>query len=618
MKIIGNERQQSIQSFGRALTSLEEKDFSRTADAAMRSLGVEDGTRIFKVFQTALPTEQGQNLGIGKINSDKAIDYLKFNALYTGSNVVKIYPVGQIPSKLRFENYFCPYERSSTVVGEDNINFFKLMNDDYGNLLSQDDVVPLTVRDDISYVDYENELDEKTGVVSSLITKAYENMQKIDTPERIAIKNEFEEFKSSNKTDTMDRLAIAPFVRATEPDLFWGIETSTEKQQKFDAYKKKYEKEIEIFKFGKFLALKHLNEAKIELNNNGLDLCGDCPIGFSEDEVFCFPEAFYPKNITPGWGFRAIRYEDIPKEGTVANRLFTEKIKWHLEVFDSIRFDVGWQYFKPSLKQVDSNGSSTKFSINVGNGIVEYIEKMAKSVKGEDFDLKKLMYEADAGADDFQIFDWNNGIATARKNVENRTLVLTDVYEHANGFGWGNPAFFKKAGLNDYLLGTNNHDGIPLRSLAECDDDFFKKQGVNIEEMKENNITALSKSLGLKKSFLQKPTNFIKAKFAELFQAKNHFLFFNDVIGNKERMDTHCPEPSNYRYKISNDYETEYHTALQNHVGFNLAESLRLAMKAKGVDKSNPMLYSKIEYYSELLYSKGPKTKLEAEKMYSA
>ena len=83
-------------------------------------------------------------------------------------------------------------------------------------------------------------------------------------------------------------------------------------------------------------------------------------------------------------------------------------------------------------------------------------------------------------------------------------------------------------------------------------------------------------------------------------------------------MYTHCPEPSNYRYKISNDYETEYHTALQNHVGFNLAESLRLAMKAKGVDKSNPMLYSKIEYYSELLYSKGPKTKLEAEKMYSA
>ena len=47
------------------------------------------------------------------------------------------------------------------------------------------------------------------------------------------------------------------------------------------------------------------------------------------------------------------------------------------------------------------------------------------------------------------------------------------------------------------------------------------------------------------------------------------------------------------------------------------AESLRLAMKSKGVDKSNPMLYEKIEYYSKLLYSKGAKTKAEAEKIYS-
>ena len=360
-----------------------------------------------------------------------------------------------------------------------------------------------------------------------------------------------------------------------------------------------------------------LNEGKQELNKNGLELFGDCPIGFSEDEVFCFPEAFYPPNITPGWGFRAIKYEDIPKTGTVANRLFTEKIKWHIENFDGIRFDVGWQYFRPSLKQVDKKGNSKKFAINVGNSIIDYIEQIAKTIKGDEFPLKKLMYEADAGADDFQIFDWKNGKAIARANVEDKMLVLTDVYEHANGVGWGNPEFFQKAGLKDYVLGTDNHDGIPLRALAECDDAFFKKQGINIEEMKENNIGALSKSLGIKKSTLQNSKNFIKAKFAELFQAKNYFIFFNDVIGNKERMDTHAPEPSNYRYKIGNDYEKEYHSALQEQVGFNLAESLRIAMKSKGIDKLNPQLYKQIDYYSKLLYSKGPKTKADAEKLYS-
>ena len=617
MKILGNGSQLAVQGFGRALTSAEEKDFKQVTDEAMQLLGKDDGMRIFKVFQTSLPNEQGQNLGVGRLNSDIAIDCLKFNALYTGSNIVKIFPAGQIPSRLRFHNYFCPYERSATVVGEDNINLFKLTTEDYGCLLLQEDILPFTLQNSLSYVNYENELDEKTGVVPSLILKAYENMLKADTPKKLEIISEFEQFKKSNTSDTMDRLAIAPFVRDVEPDLFLGIDNSVEKQQRFKAYKQEYEKEIDVFKFGKFLALKHLNEAKVELNQSGLELFGDCPIGFTEDEVFCFPEAFYPENITPGWGFRAIKYEDIPKEGTVANRLFTEKIKWHMEAFDGIRFDVGWQYFRPCLNNIDEKGNSTKFSIDVGNQIIEYIEQTAKTIKGENFDLKKLMYEADAGIDDFQIFDWENGNAIPRKNIVGKTLVLTDVYEHAYGAGWGNPNFFQNAGLNDYILGTNNHDGIPLRALAECDDKFFKKQGVNIEEMKKNNIDALSKTLGLKKSFLQKPKNFIKAKFAELFQAKNHFLFFNDVVGNKERMDTHCPEPSNYRYKVSNDYEREYHTALQNKVGFNLAESLRLAMKSKGVDKSNPMLYEKIEYYSKLLYSKGAKTKAEAEKIYS-
>ena len=617
MKILGNGSQLAVQGFGRALTSAEEKDFKQVTDEAMQLLGKDDGMRIFKVFQTSLPSEQGQNLGVGRLNSDRAIDCLKFNALYTGSNIVKIFPAGQIPSRLRFHNYFCPYERSATVVGEDNINFFKLTSGGYGSLLSNDDIAPLTISDSFPYVNYEHELDEKTGIASFLILKAYENLQKADTPEKVAIKKEFEEFKASNKSNTMDRLAIAPFVRDIEPDLFLGIDTSKEKQQKFETYKEKYEKEIDVFKLGKFLALKNLNEAKSELNKNGLELFGDCPIGFTEDEVYCFPEAFYPQNITPGWGFRALKYPDVTKEGTVANRLFTEKIKWHLEAFDGIRFDVGWQYFRPTLNEIDEKGNSTKFSIDVGNQIIEYIEQTAKSVKGENFDLKKLMYEADAGIDDFQIFDWKNGVAIPRKNVEGKTLVLTDVYEHAGGFGWGNPSFFYRAGLKDYVLGTNNHDGIPLRALAECDDEFFKNQGVNIEGIKENNIEALAKSLGLSKSFLQKPKNFIKAKFAELFFAKNHFLFFNDVVGNKERMDTHCPEPSNYRYKVANDYEIEYHTALQNKVGFNLAESLRLALKSKGVDKSNPMLYEKIEYYSKLLYSKGAKTKAEAEKIYS-
>ena len=84
-------------------------------------------------------------------------------------------------------------------------------------------------------------------------------------------------------------------------------------------------------------------------------------------------------------------------------------------------------------------------------------------------------------------------------------------------------------------------------------------------------------------------------------------------MGSKERHDWHNPEPYNYRYKIGNDYESEYHSAIQKHNGFNLAESIRIAMKAQNFDKTNPNLYKKIKYYSGVLYEQGAKTKEEAE-----
>ena len=600
--------------FSRALTSREEEDFKNTTNAAMNTLGVKNGIRLFKVFQTSLPSEEGENLGIGKLNSNKAMEYLKFNALYTGSNAVKIYPIGQVPSKLRFEHYYCPYERSATVIGEDNINFFKLTKKEYGNLLTDNDVKIYEIPDANNLVDYENELENSIGADSNLILKAYNNMQKVDTPEKVNIRAEFNEFKQSLKSDTMERLAITPFVKGSEPDLFLGIEKFTDKQDKFEYYKKKYEKEIDVFKFGKFLAQKNIKEAKEELNRNGLELYGDCPIGFSEDEVFCFPEAFYPKNITPGWGFRAINYSETYKSGTMANRLFTEKLKWHLENFDGIRFDVGWQYIQPNLQKVDDKGNTiSQFSVDCGENIVKYIEKTAKEIKGEDFDTKKLLYEADGGPDEFQMFDWNGRIPTVKKIMHGRTAVLTDVFEHNRHFGWGNPDFYKRAGLNDYIIGTNNHDNIPLRALAENDDLYCRTKKVDVETIRNGNIDALSLSLRLDKNFINKPKNFVKAKFAELFQAKNHFLFFNDVVGNKERHEWHNPESYNYRYKIGNNYEKEYHSALQEHNGFNLAESLRIAMKAQHIDKTNPDLYQKIKHYSKVLYEKGAKTKEEAE-----
>ena len=163
------------------------------------------------------------------------------------------------------------------------------------------------------------------------------------------------------------------------------------------------------------------------------------------------------------------------------------------------------------------------------------------------------------------------------------------------------------------MIGTNNHDSTPLKYLAEGEKDSVIPNMEPLHVLRKKNRIALNKSLHPDNLRLHNPVDFVKAKFAELFQAKNHFVFFNDVIGNDKRMDDGTVEKDNYRYMVKSDYEKEYHTCLQEGHGFNLPECLAIAMKAKRLDKTMPSLYSKVEKYGKILRSKGAKTKKEIE-----
>lgn len=615
-------------SFGFALTSAEEKDFTQTQNAVKKALKIDGGTSLFKIFTPSLPQVAHEDTGIGKLNSDAALEYLKFMKLYTGVNATKEYPIGEMP-KYDKSGYFGPYLRCTTALGEDNINLFKLTTKEYGSILpprdAEDFVVPsLQGFGYKNAVNFENELaiEGKSYLAGNFrilepLMTAYGNMKAGSTPEISALKEEFEEYKKGLTKDFYERLALYPYFSKNDDKLFVNFENSPEKQARFETYKNMFKEEIEFFKFRKFLAQKNHIEAKEAINKEGLELYGDCPIGFSPQEVWAFPDAFYPKNITPGWGFRAINYEQIPQEGTAANALFREKISLHLKLYDGIRFDVGWQYFKPNVKDYSKGiGKEVRRPIEVGDGILRFIEKTAREIKGEDYDTKKLMYESDASSEDYQMFDWSGKKPVPNPGLLGRVPVLTTQYEKAQDFGWGNPQFLKKVGVQDYMIGTNNHDGVPLRALAEDDADDKGNELVQLAKIRKGNIDALKKSLNLSKEetkALQDPKNFVKAKFAEIFTAKNQFVFFNDVMGYKKRTDSESDDVSNYRIRVDNDYESEYHTVLQNNNGFNLMESLRIAMKSKGLDVVQKELYDKVAKYSQYLTLEGAKTREEAE-----
>ena len=162
-----------------------------------------------------------------------------------------------------------------------------------------------------------------------------------------------------------------------------------------------------------------------------------------------------------------------------------------------------------------------------------------------------------------------------------------------------------------YILGTNNHDGTPLRILSSSDDGKYR-------DTRSKNIGALMRIYNNYNSAnFENAKKFIKAKFGELFTTKNQFLFFMDVFGKKERVDSHKGNgwgendwgTEDYRKRLSKNPEMEYHQALQDGWGFNLPDSLAMAMEAKDNNsngnflrnENNKKLYNELRAYGSYI-----------------
>ncbi|MEI8377408.1 MAG: 4-alpha-glucanotransferase [bacterium] len=192
--------------------------------------------------------------------------------------------------------------------------------------------------------------------------------------------------------------------------------------------------------------------------------------------------------------------------------------------------------------------------------ILKLIEKTAKEVKGADFDLNKLSYEEGSG------YLFNNKVVIKQKF-------------------WLSP---NQKELEQ--VGLGNHDNWE----SACAITEAKK-------ISQNNFQEI-----------------VKEKFGKLLTYPKKFIFFDDFFG-KERVfnyeNAHPPKPESFRAKLSPNYEEEYHTALQKGDGFNLMESLAIAMKLQGLDKTEPKLYEEVVKQGKILRDPGAKTQEEADKI---
>lgn len=628
--------------FGRALTTDELAEYVDVRQKAREVAGKQEKS-ILIIPSYSMPQSPEENTGMGHLASKNSGQLFDFFKAYLGVNVLEDLPPGQVQEAPDHKALYRPYSGTTISLGNHNINADFLTTYEYGYLLDKkefDGIVKENTTQKI--IDRINPSDiEKVNVTNDTIAH-FENVVNEDSPFENALRKAFDKFESSSegkisemkkrfesyKTENSDWLepkGIFEVLKRKHKQNFppvWNDETDKNlynpdfdeklRKSRLEEIKNNNSKEIEFYKFKQFLAEEHLALGKKQLNEKGGKLFGDCPIGFSNDEVWANPKAFRKDHILSEFKFVALDYDKIKDENSESAKLLKRKVELCAKRYDGIRFDASWCYIKPKLlTNYDEVNKTGKVAyLNLGFSVMEMIEKTVKKVKGEDFDLKNLVHEIEADQNTFDAFE---GGSTIMEPLRDRVKVYGSLHMNNDYGGWGySDAMARKTG--EFVLGPGNHDPLPLRQLAEEKDPMGKENMLHWKWIKERQVPILADILNLDiKKLAEDPVEFVKAKLAEPLMAKNNMIFYLDVFGRKERFNSQeNAKSTDYRYKISQNFEADYHKSLQEGYGFNIMDSFEKIFKAKGYDQKHQELYKSIVKFRDILYEKGALTEKEA------
>ena len=617
--------------FRRAYTSSEKKDALKCQAQAMEILGNQKFVLI--VPETSLPVAKTGNVGVGQLNSEKSKEFFDFAKTYMGANTIKVLPQGEMRG--RSNGFYCNYNSSALTLGSNMINLEELTEKNMGEILSKETLKKVYANAEKTgtkdLANYENVVGPKSELEKAL-REAFDNFIQKNAPEISDLKQKFEKYKVEN-LEVLERKSLfdalsnkydsQEFWRwpdKVDSELFDARKINNEvRETRIAEIKTKYAKEIEFSKFKQFLADENLAKAKADLNKKAQRLMGDCLIGFSHEETWGYPQAFEKATVcSEDWGLRSLNFAEITKDGAESNKLLKLKVKQFAKRYDDIRFDVGWGYVNPILFPIknatlgegyvyDSVLKGYRVKNDLKDDVLKIIENVVKSVKGQDYNLDNLIYEVEAGKE-FSAFDWNNNKVIDALN--GRTIVQSTCYMNDDYATIGNLEGRMKVPRKNYVLMAGNHDHLSLASLSKKIDidDVLRSNKNDINKVFENQITPLARELKLQEDVLRKnPKEFVKAKFSHLFLAENIKMFFMDVFGRSEQFDSQKNNSRiNYRYMVGADYEKKFFKALEEGKGFNIMESLAMAMRARGLDEKHPQLYKDLMKYSDVLKEKAP------------
>lgn len=546
-------------SFGRSLRNDEIEEFTKTVKEGKKLSG-QTGNSIFIMPSTSLPQAEGLNTGIGHLASKSGIDYIDYLKTYLDFNVLQDLPSGEFD-----RNH---YNSPAFALGSQYISPELLTTNEYSSILTTEELNEIIKANNKETKDTIANFENIIGSDSTqnkILQKAHERFTKLD--ENSVLKQRYNKFVKENEN-------WLNITREKEPD-------------------------TEFFKFKQFLATEHLAKGKENLNAKGIKYCGDVAINFNIDEVRAFPNAFKKEHYVgvPTWKIPSLNFDTILDEASDAHKLLKMKVQLAAKRFDMLRIDAAWNYVTPVISPKGETKIRQENKKEMGDSVLKLIEKWVKEVKGEDFDLHNIIYEFDAGPEDFTMFENGNLIAPAKDRVK----IYGSTYLKED---WGsNDAFLHRFNWSpdEFVIGPGNHDPQPLRQIAKGIPDICNRNNIH----RNDSINPLARILKLDAESLKNPVLFAKAKFAEAMMAKNNMFFFMDVFGREERFNEHRKgSECSFRYKVPSNYKKAYQDSLFEGFGFNIMDSLEKIFKAKGYDKSNPELFARIVKFKNILLEK--------------
>lgn len=593
-------------SFGN-LSKQEKADFLNIKQAALNIIGEPDKS-VFVYSSACLPQSPQNNTGIGTLLSQQGDEFLDVIKTYTTTNVMQDLPSGELlpnPPK----SFYCAYEGSADAISQHFIEPEILMDKKFGNLITREDIDVVVKANNGAnkdvLVNFENVV-EPDSPFDKMLKKAYERLSTDKTEEIKKLRNEFKQYKIKNN-DWLEYHSIHEVLskKYSTPSFDeWADETD---KKLFDvdypeelriARKKNILREnsteIEFYKFKKFLADKCLGLAKGKVNEKGMKFGGDVAYQFSLSDMYGNPKAFvYDVYMAqPGMKIPALNFYQITDPNSPAAKILKQKTRLAAQRYDTLRMDVGWGYFTPIL----SNSAQTYYEQKpMGSAVVELIENTVKEVKGDKFNPLDILYEVEAGTEDFNSFNRDGSLI---EPLRNRMKIYSSNYMNE---GWGsNQAYLKKFNFSpsEFIYGASNRDTTPLLELATSD---------LHAQRKAEQVKVLSKIFNIQSSVLENSDEFIRAKNAEPLMAKNNFMFFAEFFGLSRKFNAHDGNGmENFRPKVLANPEQAYFDALKEGRAFNLMDGFEKIFTTKGLDKKYPELFSKIIEFKNKLYGVKP------------